>query len=277
MRHGARGHNRADCWSAITAHCHTPPSYIHRCLPRHLSASTALTQHSPAGCSSNSLTSRPLVSIRRLTMSLAEPTHPSATRDVEAGIPEPESYSNAPVPPRSAWYLFCVDGREAYRAGSHSTRSIADTVSALFQQWTDAADNVRGRYLHLAEQDSWRYQSEVATHRGSRARRRQQRLAPERPRSAFNFFSAHHRDTIKQNKPSLSVGDVGRLIAADYQALTPEEREAYERLAGKSKKRFEAHMQEYQASLTADREQAKVGSEETGAEREAGGMKSEDE
>ena len=199
---------------------------------------------------------------------------------------------NAPIPPRSAWYFFCVDKREAvYRDDPTLISSVQNTARALHRQWTDVADSVRRRYEDVAEDDRRRYQIEMEQYSESKAREagtargRQQRQPPTHsssrqpkpPRTAFMLFSVHHGESVKENNPNLPVSDVLSVIAEDWKALTPEARAPYERLAAEDKKRHEAQMEEYRDSVSVDGEQAGLSSEKEEAGQQAGETSAEDE
>ena len=63
--------------------------------------------------------------------------------------------------------------------------------------------------------------------------------APKKAMSAFMYFSNKMRPKIKAENPAISFGDLGKRIGELYRALTPTEKEPYEKMAAEDKKRFE--------------------------------------
>jgi len=59
------------------------------------------------------------------------------------------------------------------------------------------------------------------------------------------FFVKRNRPKFKEKNPDASFGDLSRLIAKKYKELDAEEREVYEDLARKDKKRYEKEMENY--------------------------------
>lgn len=63
--------------------------------------------------------------------------------------------------------------------------------------------------------------------------------APKKAMSAFMYFSNKMRPKIKAENPDISFGDLGKRIGELYRALTPEEKEPFEKMATNDKKRYE--------------------------------------
>lgn len=48
--------------------------------------------------------------------------------------------------------------------------------------------------------------------------------APKRALSAFMFFSNHRRPDINKQQPNLKIGDVAKIIGAEWKKLSEEEK-----------------------------------------------------
>lgn len=66
--------------------------------------------------------------------------------------------------------------------------------------------------------------------------------APKRYLSAYMHFANENRDTIRQENPEASFGQIGKLLGQKWNSLSAEEKAPYEDKAGVDKKRYEEEM-----------------------------------
>lgn len=76
--------------------------------------------------------------------------------------------------------------------------------------------------------------------------------APKKGLSAFMFFSQAMRDTIKEENPDVSFGEIGKLLGERWKALDAEGKEPYEEKARKDKARYESEKAAYDAGGKAE-------------------------
>ncbi len=69
--------------------------------------------------------------------------------------------------------------------------------------------------------------------------------APKRGQSSFMFFSNEVRSKVKAENPELSFGELGKRIGEMFKALTPGQKEKYEKLASNDKLRYQDAMKAY--------------------------------
>ena len=62
----------------------------------------------------------------------------------------------------------------------------------------------------------------------------------------------YHRNAIKEKDPSRSVGDIAKILGAQWSQLTMEEKQIYEIRASADRERYEKEMAEYTASNALD-------------------------
>lgn len=111
-----------------------------------------------------------------------------------------------------------------------------------------AADE-KAKYEKMAAADKERYAKEMKSYTppagsedkktGAKKKAKKDPDAPKKAMSAFMYFSNKMRPKIKAENPDISFGDLGKRIGELYRALTPEEKEPYEKMATNDKKRFE--------------------------------------
>ncbi|KAJ9503077.1 Non-histone chromosomal protein 6 [Exophiala xenobiotica] len=71
--------------------------------------------------------------------------------------------------------------------------------------------------------------------------------APKRGLSAYMFFANDQRDTVREENPGISFGQVGKVLGDKWKALSEKQREPYEKKAATDKKRYEEEKAKYNA------------------------------
>ncbi|KAL2222860.1 nucleosome binding protein [Thermoascus aurantiacus ATCC 26904] len=72
--------------------------------------------------------------------------------------------------------------------------------------------------------------------------------APKRGLSAYMFFANEMRETVREENPGISFGQVGKILGERWKALTDEQRRPYEEKALADKKRYEDEKASYNAA-----------------------------
>ncbi|KAJ5539820.1 non-histone chromosomal protein 6 [Penicillium frequentans] len=73
--------------------------------------------------------------------------------------------------------------------------------------------------------------------------------APKRGLSAYMFFANDNRETVREENPGISFGQVGKALGEKWKALSDSERKPYDDKAAADKKRYEDEKAKYQAEL----------------------------
>mmetsp|Transcript_44976 Transcript_44976/g.141584 ORF Transcript_44976/g.141584 Transcript_44976/m.141584 type:complete len:278 (-) Transcript_44976:164-997(-) len=71
--------------------------------------------------------------------------------------------------------------------------------------------------------------------------------APKRPLSAFMIYSNQVRDKIKSANPELTFAEMGKKIAADWNGMSAQQKEVYEKEAAKLKEKYAEERAKYDA------------------------------
>jgi hypothetical protein len=74
--------------------------------------------------------------------------------------------------------------------------------------------------------------------------------APKRGLSAYMFFANEQRDTVREENPGISFGQVGKVLGDKWKALSEKQREPYEKKAAADKKRYEEEKAKYNVCAT---------------------------
>ncbi|KAI9734504.1 MAG: Non-histone chromosomal protein 6 [Cirrosporium novae-zelandiae] len=92
---------------------------------------------------------------------------------------------------------------------------------------------------------------EKTTTRKTRASRTEKKKkdpnAPKRGLSAYMFFANEQRETVREENPGISFGQVGKMLGERWKALNEKQRGPYEAKAAADKKRYEEEKANYNA------------------------------
>ncbi|KAL4426532.1 hypothetical protein ABPG77_008390 [Micractinium sp. CCAP 211/92] len=72
--------------------------------------------------------------------------------------------------------------------------------------------------------------------------------APKRATTAYFYYQQDHRQRVKEANPGAGIGDIAKLLGAEWKALTAEEKAPYEERARADKARYEQEQAAYKAS-----------------------------
>lgn len=71
--------------------------------------------------------------------------------------------------------------------------------------------------------------------------------APKRGLSPYFHFSGERRPQLKKDNPETAFGDLTKMVAAEWNSMSDEQKASYVEKAAKDKVRYEAEKQEYEA------------------------------
>lgn len=63
------------------------------------------------------------------------------------------------------------------------------------------------------------------------------------------FFANEQRDTVREENPGISFGQVGKVLGDRWKALSEKQRQPYEAKAAQDKKRYEEEKAKYNVSI----------------------------
>uniref|UniRef100_A0A7S4MAW3 HMG box domain-containing protein n=1 Tax=Odontella aurita TaxID=265563 RepID=A0A7S4MAW3_9STRA len=69
--------------------------------------------------------------------------------------------------------------------------------------------------------------------------------APKRASSAYIFFTQEQRSVVKKENPTLSFGELSKMVSAEFKALSAEARAKYDNLSARDKERYAREMKDY--------------------------------
>jgi len=90
--------------------------------------------------------------------------------------------------------------------------------------------------------------------------------APKKPSSGFMWFSKETRPKIKEKNPSASFGDLGKLIGAEWRAMSDEQKTPFLKQAEVDKERYKADMANYKPPPESSSSESESSSSESESE-----------
>ncbi|KAL8736962.1 MAG: hypothetical protein Q9181_002158 [Wetmoreana brouardii] len=69
--------------------------------------------------------------------------------------------------------------------------------------------------------------------------------APKRGLSAYMFFANENRESVREENPGITFGQVGKVLGEKWKALNSKQREPYEAKAKADKDRYESEKASY--------------------------------
>ncbi|KAL9602325.1 MAG: hypothetical protein Q9219_001891 [cf. Caloplaca sp. 3 TL-2023] len=79
--------------------------------------------------------------------------------------------------------------------------------------------------------------------------------APKRGLSAYMFFANDNRESVREENPGITFGQVGKVLGEKWKALNSKQREPYEARAKADKDRYESEKATYKNTAEEDDEE----------------------
>jgi hypothetical protein len=154
---------------------------------------------------------------------------------------------NAPKKGRSAYLYFTMERRPQLKE-ENPDMVFGDLTRLVAEEWGDLSDAGKRKFVKLADEDMKRYKDEMADYtpptdeeldaelEGSKKKKRS---GPKRPRTAYVYFTIDQRPNVQADNPELKFGEITKLLAEDWKALSESDREKYVEQAEADKLRYE--------------------------------------
>ncbi|KAL1921404.1 uncharacterized protein VTP21DRAFT_11120 [Calcarisporiella thermophila] len=83
---------------------------------------------------------------------------------------------------------------------------------------------------------------------GVRKRAKKDPNAPKRNLTAYMMFVQQQRKVVQQENPTVSFGQIGKILGEKWKNLEEDEKKKYVKMAEKDKERYEKQKSEYEAN-----------------------------
>jgi len=206
--------------------------------------------------------------------SIAENT--TGKKNVPKSVASPASKNkkdpNAPKAPLTSYFLFTAEQRLKVKA-ENPALPVTEIAKILGQRWKEIDPETKERYTKMAEDGKKKYDIEMAAYKennvglapvndkSSQGKKSSKNVpksvaspasktkkdpnAPKLPSTAWFLFSADERAKVKAEDPSLSFGDIAKLIGQRWKEVDSEDKKRYEKMAEEGKKKYDIDMAAY--------------------------------
>lgn len=153
----------------------------------------------------------------------------------------------APKKARSAYLYFTMERRPQIKA-ENPEMEFGELTRLVAQEWSNLSDAGKRKFEKLASDDKGRYDSEMegytpptdeeldAEMEGSKKRKR---TGPKRARTAYVYFTIDQRPNVQAENPEMKFGEITKLLANDWKALSESDRSKYDEMAAADKERYQ--------------------------------------
>lgn len=146
-----------------------------------------------------------------------------------------------------------------------------DAARVIGTMWHSLSSDERQPFVDEADT----LKAEVKIKRDEVAKAKEKERGPKRSRTAYNYFSAEYRKTVKENNPEMGPKDILREVGAVWKTLTDADKAKYNTLAAEDKERYTKELSEHKEQLR--RQSGSAGSGSATAENEDVEVEVEDE
>jgi len=132
-------------------------------------------------------------------------------------------------------------------------------------KWKTLTADEKLPFENLATLDKQRFQQEMALFPllpqvpqddGKRKRKKKDPNEPKKPMTAFILFSNERRAALKEQQPSLSLGEVAKHLGQLWREASAEQKQPYEEASTREKEKYAIAMEAYRRGETLPKENA---------------------
>lgn len=154
---------------------------------------------------------------------------------------------------KTAWIYFCNERRPQLLAANPKL-SFGDVCKQLAPVWTNLTPEEKAPYVEQHIQDKKRFKEAQANltpeqikhlKRNKRHKRQVKRFRPKAGLSPYMFYVITKRSQIAAANSTKTFQEIGKLLGATWNSMTPEAKSVYEVMSQQDKKRYEAEHAEY--------------------------------
>lgn len=167
--------------------------------------------------------------------------------------------ANAPKRPLSSYLFFSTEKGKEVRQ-EHPDWSVGDVSKEVGRMWRELSDEDRVEYEEKASEAKERYQEEMKSYVPPPQSEMDENKKKTKPKSGFDeegnakpkkgmtsflFYSGAMREKVKAANPEMKIGEVAKVLGAQWKNLETKEKAKWEKMAEKDKVRYERDMESY--------------------------------
>jgi len=163
---------------------------------------------------------------------------------------------NAPRKPMSSYILYSNSRRASVREDNPGMK-FGQITQTIAKQFRELQEKEKRPWEKKAAKDRVRYQQEMANYSApvdssdddnggtKKKKKKKDPNAPKKALTSYMYFMNRNRASIKEKNPDATFGELARLVASSFRALTPEQKQKYIDLSTIDKERYKKQMEHY--------------------------------
>ncbi|EFC49119.1 hypothetical protein NAEGRDRAFT_82958 [Naegleria gruberi] len=177
---------------------------------------------------------------------------------------------NAPKKPKTGYFLFCDEHREAAKAKTGEKKSASEVSKVLGEMWNSLSDEQKKPYNDKYKKSLDGYNAQMEEYKknkpssedeeesdsdGEKKKRKRgskkakkDKDAPKRPLTSYMIFSQEMRKKLLEEDSTLKVTEVAKKVGALWKKMSDEQKKPYIAQAEKLKAAYKVQKEEYDAT-----------------------------
>lgn len=147
-------------------------------------------------------------------------------------------------------YMLFVKHRRGAISSENPGLDFAGVGKLLGEKWAALSDAEKEPYTQMALEDKQRNQREMKEYVPTPKAQLRQAVAydpnkPKRAQNAYTFFNQAERPRFVSENPTMTFGQIGKLVAEAWKTMQPDEKARYHQAAAEDKARYERELSTY--------------------------------
>lgn len=127
---------------------------------------------------------------------------------------------------------------------------LSEFSTVCAKRWKEMTMDQKRPFAEMADRDKMRYENELkllfpGEQQPKRRRKKKDPNAPKKNLSPFFIFSKLKRPEIMKDHPSKGVGEISKVLSAEWSSMTEEDKAQYVRLSEEDKVRYQKQLEQY--------------------------------
>jgi len=148
-------------------------------------------------------------------------------------------------------FMFYSQGRRKQLKLSAPTLAFGDVAKLIGGEWKKLQEHQKIQYHIQSAKDKERFNVEMQSYipptddKSRKKKRKFDKNAPKRSKSAYLFFVAERRPNLVSENPSWNFGDYGKHLGVEWRSMVGDKRAKWDKMASNDKLRYQAAMAKY--------------------------------
>ncbi|XP_063726472.1 TOX high mobility group box family member 4-like isoform X2 [Symsagittifera roscoffensis] len=132
---------------------------------------------------------------------------------------------------------------------------LSEFSTVCAKRWKEMTMDQKRPFAEMADRDKMRYENELkllfpGENTPKRRRKKKDPNAPKKNLSPFFIFSKLKRPEIMKDHPSKGVGEISKVLSAEWSNMSEEDKSMYVRMSEEDKVRYQKQLEQYKETGT---------------------------